>query len=560
MEDGNINAQNNDSKDNESNKLLRRVKRLIVIFAIIGVFIMAMFYYKFLNVYLEYLLVIDVTILEFAFYFYINAITEFVIKKSKVLHLMLGFVFIILYICIYRTVMLYCIRLDSNRMLLVFSYIVTITLSIVNLSTVVKRKLKVVIKAILATIYLVITTIFIWAMIGNYLLNKSYLVLVNLKEILYSLFDLQVFKLAAKLISSYPEKINEVVPYGLGVLYNSFAIGVFASLIYSLIQPESNRDEGDGEKAKKENKKNKTNNNLDVILHDSEEMKGFSKNTCDMETKMNILSKQLKNVELNILSLNSVVNQLLSEFANAKQSTIKIKDNFEEYKSFVLELSNETDTIILTSKNNCRFLENIEDSKNEVHKSFFSANSEIEKLFDSVEDMKKAVDGIGEIADQTNLLALNAGIEAARAGEHGSGFAVVADEVRKLADTTKDKVVFINNLVDNIRQVSIKSNNSVKSAISSIDDIYNNINTISENVSQTMKLAASIVNSFSELTYNADEVTATIEQFSDKINKLEKSAMSLNTISTKINYIYFETEPVPKLVKEIKDDITNLSI
>jgi methyl-accepting chemotaxis protein len=59
--------------------------------------------------------------------------------------------------------------------------------------------------------------------------------------------------------------------------------------------------------------------------------------------------------------------------------------------------------------------------------------TEIRKLSEFTDDLKRMATDVGSVAERTNLLALNAAIEAARAGEAGRGFAVVADEVRKLS-------------------------------------------------------------------------------------------------------------------------------
>ncbi|API93415.1 MULTISPECIES: methyl-accepting chemotaxis protein [Virgibacillus] len=83
--------------------------------------------------------------------------------------------------------------------------------------------------------------------------------------------------------------------------------------------------------------------------------------------------------------------------------------------------------------------------------SFISEKAtEVTNRVDTIEEVSNVVKGI---ADQSNLLGLNAAIESARAGEHGRGFSVVADEIRKMAANSKDQVIEIQTITNNVKEV-----------------------------------------------------------------------------------------------------------
>ncbi len=67
-----------------------------------------------------------------------------------------------------------------------------------------------------------------------------------------------------------------------------------------------------------------------------------------------------------------------------------------------------------------------------------------------VEQIQRLSDSIMNITKQTNLLALNASIEAARAGDAGKGFAVVATEITNLANQSKNTVIQIQEITENV--------------------------------------------------------------------------------------------------------------
>jgi methyl-accepting chemotaxis protein len=195
------------------------------------------------------------------------------------------------------------------------------------------------------------------------------------------------------------------------------------------------------------------------------------------------------------------------------------------------------------------------------------ANVRIEVVINELNEKTKHIgtilDAISAISVQTNLLALNASIEAARAGEHGRGFAVVAEEIRKLAeesaraaDEVRDIVTNIQNdskkTVDSMSEMKIISkeqtlavddvNLSFETISSSINEISNRIDRISDSVKLLNGDKDSIVESIEnisavseETAAASEEVTASMEQQTIAVEEVAKAAQKLNEIASELN-------------------------
>lgn len=153
------------------------------------------------------------------------------------------------------------------------------------------------------------------------------------------------------------------------------------------------------------------------------------------------------------------------EVSNAKivQGSRKSADNLEKLKSGSLEITDRvqdtqqvSSAMVGVSLENETALESVLEISEKLKSSTSHTLEVAHALKGKTEKIEQLLQLIQNVAGETNLLALNASIEAARAGDAGRGFAVVALEVRKLADSTKESLANVTEVVEEFKQDTIQ--------------------------------------------------------------------------------------------------------
>ena len=219
-----------------------------------------------------------------------------------------------------------------------------------------------------------------------------------------------------------------------------------------------------------------------------------------------------------------------------------------------------TDMVTVAEESNVSIRENMEaitglkQQAGEIAETNEQVTAAMQKLQQKTQEVEEIAGMIFKISSQTNMLALNASIESARAGEAGRGFAVVAEQIRQLAEQTRVSTENIKNIVTELNanaddvvaavgksmDATEKQNEMIITAADNFDKLDKNITSliggikeIDTDISGIYEANNKIVESISQLSATAQEITATAEQAKNlSDNNLKNAAEVKDAIAT----------------------------
>ena len=194
------------------------------------------------------------------------------------------------------------------------------------------------------------------------------------------------------------------------------------------------------------------------------------------------------------------VRTIAQKSQEGSEAATKINNRAENTKLKVIEAKEKTNNIIVEVGK--RLEKALEDAKVVDHIGVLS-------------------DSIMEITSQTDLLALNAAIEAARAGEAGKGFSVVADEIKKLAEQSKETILQIQSVT-----------NDVMGAVGNLSESSSNLlNFVSNEVTADYEVFMDVGNKYSE---DSEYVDSLMTDFSATTEELLSSIQSITQVISEV--------------------------
>jgi methyl-accepting chemotaxis protein len=268
---------------------------------------------------------------------------------------------------------------------------------------------------------------------------------------------------------------------------------------------------------------------------------GINEGVKNARGKGDLVAYAISDLEKNVNSVAREVLTITGDVAKSCESLVVTSDaSLNKSKSVAedAEKTRENVNLVATSSNNLSksmsdVSQQVTESSRvvqEVKSQTTSAIKNVNELKALSEQIDEIVGLIGRIAKQTNLLALNSSIEAARAGEAGKGFAIVANEVKTLANETMKAT---KQIAERIHTVTDSVSN-VTASIADVGNIIEKLEIISTSVSSAVEQQSvvinGIINNMHEAASNVQSVTENVKQVSSISGDTNASAKSLKAL------------------------------
>lgn len=241
--------------------------------------------------------------------------------------------------------------------------------------------------------------------------------------------------------------------------------------------------------------------------------------------------------------INSGVNQEAHEAEECLLKMDALSGKILRTSDKISEVETLADSTKQMAQNGSKSMESLIEHSLETSQITTTVNEKVDKLIEHSMQIEGFVQNINDIADQTTLLSLNASIEAARAGEMGRGFTVVAEEIKKLSENSMESAKAIEDLVNQIHVMT----DDAKAATSKSQDI----------VKEQQAMVESTKQMFLEMNQVIDQLLDNMRQVTIEVESMDVDrADTLNAIQN-ISGVIEETLASTTLVSEkIKEQVS----
>lgn len=282
-----------------------------------------------------------------------------------------------------------------------------------------------------------------------------------------------------------------------------------------------------------------------MILHNMDVSKRLNEGTEVFNNTLALMGENMKEINLTVEDVaKSAITQAdetvsvdtkVTSMKGAIKNTI---DNTQGLNKNCMRMKEYSDTAERT-------LTDLEEISLQTKTSVETVHKQTNTTHQSVLAIQEVTGLIASIAEQTNLLSLNASIEAARAGDEGRGFAVVADEIRNLSEQSRQSVVRIADIINDLIQ---NSNTSVET----MEQVTKNVDTQNDRLALTKKMFLNLNQEIVEVAEAAGTIDQKMLTLSDLVEGIAQSVENLAELA-KENAV--RTEETTSSINELKESI-----
>ena len=321
----------------------------------------------------------------------------------------------------------------------------------------------------------------------------------------------------------------------------------------------------------------------------------------NVEQTATTINQQFETITNQIVEIVTQVegnNQAITNIAESTEATAEaiqeqmgmtndIKECIDVTAQNANDIIDTTDQLYDVVSEGIEVVEGLQEQTEMVNVQTNETTEAIQKLVGNVDEVHSITKAILDISSQTNLLALNASIEAARAGEAGKGFAVVADEIRNLAEQTKASTEQITKIINDLTAVTKESMSKLQVTVDSvheqaemvekvnttfmetckcIDELKEYTGSISDNVDTVVEANNRIIDSISQLSASAEEVSSSsqegmavsnviLEQVQDFASAVEEMSGMIGQLATSITSEVEDLAVAMESEDEVKEEL-----